>query len=135
MMMRTVEAIIMVTIEKNDDDDYEGYYGDYRRMIITTMKTILMVTIERKKNGDDDNEGYNHGDYRTIMMTTMKAIIMALGRSDLLDVMVWSGRRTGHRQRSQYKWRPQQAATANRLLFYSSRQFLSTPKILTRTHR
>ena len=51
-------------------------------------------------------------------------------------VMVWwSGRRTGHRQRSQYKWRPQQAATANRLSFYSSRQFLSTPKILTRTHR
>ena len=37
-------------------------------------------------------------------------------------------RRTGHRQRSQYKWRPQQAATANRLLFYSSRQFLRHTK-------
>ena len=42
--------------------------------------------------------------------------------------MEWSGRRTGHRQRSQKKLRPQQAYGGNQVLLYSSRQFSAHPK-------
>ena len=39
-------------------------------------------------------------------------------------------RRTGHRQQSQYKWRPQQAYGGNQVLLSSSRQFSAHPKSL-----
>ena len=45
-----------------------------------------------------------------------------------LSVMVWNGRRTGHRQRSQWKWRPQQADGSIRFYCCSSRQFSAHPK-------
>ena len=41
--------------------------------------------------------------------------------------MEWSGWRTGHRQQSQKKWRPQQVY-GNQVLFYSSRQFSAHTK-------
>ena len=51
------------------------------------------------------------------------------------SVVEWSGRRTGHRQRSQEKWRPQQAYGSNQVLFAQPQTIFSTHKILTRTHR
>ena len=41
-------------------------------------------------------------------------------------IMEWSGRRTGHNQRNQWKWRPQQAATANRLYCSAAENFQNT---------